>query len=260
MKNNADLLQRNQETNDVSVWRELLIMTKYGIPFCVTYVLNYLPLLLIVAFAGHFGLLELDAMGLNITYLSMTTISVGIGISFAVQGEFAQAFGAGDRNSLRENLHRSLIIATIIYFIFCFPLNTNSEAILVLLHQNRNISHLTGNTIIIGTPATFAYLIFEVLLRFFLAQELIFPCFISAVLYVLVFLILSATATIIFNWGFYCLPVALSISIVLNTIFVLVFQFMYQSQRELGILNVKKTCLQHWGYLFRLIIPSIIQC
>lgn len=75
--------------------REVGAMLALGTPICLAYLLFFLPLLLFMAYAGRLGTDELSATGLGLSYLFVVTLSVAGGIGVAIQGYFAQAFGAG---------------------------------------------------------------------------------------------------------------------------------------------------------------------
>ena len=100
---------------------------------------------------------------------------------------------------------------------------------------------------------------FAILQRFSIAQELIIPCFTSALFVVCLSLSLFFVFTMIFNIGVYGLVVALTISFVSHPIMLLLFLLMYKSQRDLSLLKFPKNCFHNWRPLFLLIIPSIIQ-
>lgn len=90
---------------------------------------------------------------------------------------------AGEKSSekLRAHLHRSLLIATIIFLLVSFPLQLNGEAILLLFGQKSNVAHITGIALIIFLPGAYAYYVFEVFSRYLYAQELLLPVITGAI-------------------------------------------------------------------------------
>ena len=92
-----------------------------------------------------------------------------------------ECIGEKSSEKLRAHLHRSLLIAVVVFLLVSFPLQLNAEAILVLFGQDSTVAHITGICIIIFLPAAFAYYVFEVLSRYLYAQELFMPVIAGAV-------------------------------------------------------------------------------
>ena len=131
----------------LSLWvvREFIILNKLAIPNILAFILTNFGPFVTVIFAGHIRKEDkfLDGTSLALSFANITGNAVSIGLSSGLETLCSQSYGA--RQYRRSGLHfqKSLLI----HFLICFPLAglwINTESILLLLHQDKQVSRVAG--------------------------------------------------------------------------------------------------------------------
>ena len=95
---------------------EFVWFVRLGGPLSATYLFNFLQSEVVVAFAGHLSVEELGALGLTITYYTLSVSCVAVALGNAFSGRFGASFGAARIDLLLDDLHRSILLAVFILF------------------------------------------------------------------------------------------------------------------------------------------------
>ena len=138
--------------------------------FTIVYLVEFLPHLILPIFAGHMGVWQISAIGLYLAgdYLVGTNISMAICLVF--HGLISQAFGSNDEKVARIIFQRSLIVGLLIFSALGVPILLNANILLIILGQDRYISHIAGNCLSLTIPGYIAKFFGDLLFGIFLAQ------------------------------------------------------------------------------------------
>ncbi len=127
-------------------------LLRLGLPLTITYFLMNLPMIVSVAFCGHLCEEVQDAAGLATSYLILISVCITFSTGYAVNGLFSQSYGSKNYKLLVSQLHRTLLVSTIIYFGFTLELFINCEYILVFFAPDRIVSRYARKFLLILIP------------------------------------------------------------------------------------------------------------
>lgn len=173
---------------------ELRGMTSLALPVVSTYFLEMLPGLVSIVMVGHYhdphttGTSDsssktkeyLDATALAVAFMNLAAMSVGVGLTTAMDTLCAQAYGAGETHKMGTYLQTGLIVLAI----FCLAVGLvfyNATSILLALGQPEELSVLAGLavwTLLPGIPFLFLY---ELLRKVLQSQNIATPMVIASV-------------------------------------------------------------------------------
>ncbi|CAC5377768.1 TC.MATE [Mytilus coruscus] len=136
--------------------------------------LQYSILSVSVLFCSHLGKEALDGIQLATTTINVIGVSVVLGLSTAFDTLLSQTFGSHNKQQICLILQKGILII----LLACIPISAvfvNTEYLLILVGQNREVAKLSGQyvTIIIagfpGCAITFA------LMRYLQCQNIVIP-------------------------------------------------------------------------------------
>uniref|UniRef100_A0A8B9ZYB7 Multidrug and toxin extrusion protein n=1 Tax=Anas zonorhyncha TaxID=75864 RepID=A0A8B9ZYB7_9AVES len=142
--------------------KKLLILAG---PLILIQLMIFLIHLVSSIFCGHLGKVELASVTLAIAVINVTAISVGYGLSSACDTLISQTYGS--KNLLRVGV--ILQRATLILLLCCFPccaILINIEQLLLLLHQDPEVSRLTQLYVMAFVPALPAVFLYNLETRY----------------------------------------------------------------------------------------------
>eukprot|EP00262_Sarcandra_glabra_P012034 TRINITY_DN3001_c0_g2_i1.p1 TRINITY_DN3001_c0_g2~~TRINITY_DN3001_c0_g2_i1.p1 ORF type:complete len:474 (-),score=44.99 TRINITY_DN3001_c0_g2_i1:406-1827(-) len=146
----------------------------FSIPMIITQMSYYCIPLISVMFAGHLGDLELAGSTLGNSWACVTGLAFLTGLSGALETLCGQGYGAKVYRMLGIYLQSSIIMSlfasTIVSIIWFY-----SEPILILLHQDPQISKMAAVFLQSFIPGLFAYGFLQCLLRFLQTQSVVIP-------------------------------------------------------------------------------------
>ncbi|KAE9613991.1 hypothetical protein Lal_00016566 [Lupinus albus] len=120
-------------------------------PIALTALIFYSRSIVSMLFLGHLGDLELAAGSLAIAFANITGYSVLSGLSLGMEPLCSQAFGANRPKLLSITLHRCII-----FLLSCsIPISflwLNISKILVLLHQDKNLTLISQTYLLFTLP------------------------------------------------------------------------------------------------------------
>ncbi|XP_034212811.1 protein DETOXIFICATION 18-like [Prunus dulcis] len=251
-------------------WKKVLDMEEakkqvlFSLPMIFTNLFYYLITLVSVMFAGHLGKLELAGATLANSWAIVTGFGFMVGLSGALETLCGQRFGAKLYKMLGIYLQASCIIS----FLFCFIISIiwfYTEPILILLHQDPQISKSAAVFMKFLIPGLFAYGFLQNVLRFLQAQFVVLPLVFSFVPLVIHF----GIAYGLVHWtalGYKGAPLAASISLWLSAL-LLAMYIIYSKKFEhtwqgfslesfhyvltdlkLALPSALMVCLEEWAF------------
>ncbi|CAL2254065.1 unnamed protein product [Prunus armeniaca] len=213
--------------NKLRWWKKVLDVEEakkqvlFSLPMIFTNLFYYLITLVSVMFAGHLGKLELAGATLANSWAIVTGFAFMVGLSGALETLCGQGFGAKLYKMLGIYLQASCIIS----FLFCFIISIiwfYTEPILILLHQDPQISKSAAVFMKFLIPGLFAYGFLQNILRFLQAQFVVLPLVFSFVPLVIHF----GIAYGLVHWtalGYKGAPLAASISLWLCSLLLVMY-------------------------------------
>ncbi|KAF8024080.1 hypothetical protein BT93_F1324 [Corymbia citriodora subsp. variegata] len=226
----------------------------FSMPMILTNLFYYGIPLASVMFAGHLGELELAGATLANSWATVTGFAFMTGLSGALETLCGQGFGAKLYRTLGIHLQASCIVSlffsTLISILWFF-----TEHVLLLLHQDSQISKTAAVYMKFLIPGIFAYGFLQNIVRFLQTQSIVLPL---VILSVVPFVIHIGIAYALVHWtvlGFEGAPLAASISLWLSVLVLAIY------------VTCSKRCKNSWGgisfesfgYIFtnlRLALPS----
>ncbi|WRX28842.1 Multi antimicrobial extrusion protein - like 10 [Theobroma cacao] len=169
-----------EEINEGSCWRKALDLEEaknqiyFSLPMIITSVFYYSITLVSVMFAGHLGDLELAGATLANSWATVTGFALMTGLSGALETLCGQGFGAKMYRMLGIYLQASCIIS-FLFSVIISILWFYTEPILVLLHQDPEISRTAALYMKYLIPGLFAYGFVQNILRFLQTQSIVIP-------------------------------------------------------------------------------------
>lgn len=175
------------ERKEEKWWDKVLDMAEakhqfvLALPMVLTNVFYYLIPLISVMIAGHLGQLQLASSTLANSWATVTGFAFMLGLSGALETLCGQGFGAQLYKMLGIYLQASCIIS----FIFCLIISIiwwYTEPILLLLHQNPDISKEAAVYMRYLIPGIFAFGTLQNILRFLQTQSVVMPLMICSLI------------------------------------------------------------------------------
>ncbi|XP_042194603.1 multidrug and toxin extrusion protein 2-like isoform X2 [Callorhinchus milii] len=207
-------------------------------------------------FSGHLGKLELNAVTLATSVISVTGIAVGMGLSMACDTMMSQMYGGRNLKQIGVILQRGILIL----MMFCFPcwaLFINTDKILLAVKQDPEVSRLCQLYVKIFIPAIPALFLYQLQIRYLQNQEIVKP----QVLTGLVTNILSVLMHYIFLFVLKLEVAGCAWANVIVQYCQIIVLFIYIRWKNLHLstwAGWTTECLQEWGPFFQLAIPSLL--
>ncbi|NXN99214.1 S47A1 protein, partial [Rhinopomastus cyanomelas] len=237
-------------------WEDAKKLLVLAGPLIIIQLLIFLIHLVSSIFCGHLGKVELASVTLAIAVINVTAISVGYGLSSACDTLISQTYGS--KNLLRVGV--ILQRATLIVLLCCFPccaVLINIEQLLLLMHQDPEVSRLTQHYVMAFVPALPAVFLYNLETRYLQNQMIMWPLVLSG----LVGNIVNVIANCIF---LYVLHMGITGSAWANTTAQYsqaIFLFLYIIGKKLHVKTWggwSSECLLEWDSFTSLAIPSML--
>ncbi|XP_048441679.1 protein DETOXIFICATION 19 isoform X2 [Pyrus x bretschneideri] len=184
----------------------------FSLPMILTNVCYYMIPLISVMFAGHLGELQLAGATLANSWATVTGFALMVGLSGALETLCGQGFGAKLYRMLGIYLQASSIIsflASIIVSVVWFY----TEPILILIHQDPQISKYAALYMKFLIPGLFAYGFLHNILRFLQTQSVVMPLVYFSVIPVVLHVGIAYGLVHWTGLGYVGAPLAASISV-----------------------------------------------
>lgn len=191
-------------------------------PTVFSYFFFHLVNMISLFFAGRLGEVELAAGTLALSFVNVTGPSLFIGLGSAVETLCSQAFGARNYRLVGVVLQRGVWILGICC-ILTWSLWVNSELLLLLLKQEKNVAHLTEEFVLICLPALIGTFLYVLLQRYLQTQGIVRPVLYVGAVSCGIQIGLNALMVLVFNLGFR--GVAISWGLTMCIMFLLLFTY-----------------------------------
>ncbi|CAN0901478.1 Protein DETOXIFICATION 19 [Linum grandiflorum] len=261
--------------NDVVDVEEAKIQMLFSLPMILTNVFYYLIPLVSVMFAGHLGQLHLAGATLANSWATVTGFAFMTGLSGALETLCGQGFGAKLYRMMGIHLQASCIIS----FLFSLVISIiwlYTEPILILLHQDPNISAMAALYVKYLIPGVFAYGFLQNILRFLQTQSVVMPLVLLSVLPACIHIALAYVLVYATPLGFIGAPLAASISLWISFIALAVYVGFDKRFRQtwtgfscesfghvlhslrLALPSAAMVCLEYWAFEILIFLAGLM--
>ncbi|CAA7030275.1 unnamed protein product [Microthlaspi erraticum] len=237
-------------------WEKLKKVASMAAPMVVVNISQYLIQATSTMIVGHKGENSLAGIALASSMANVTGFGLLFGLAGALETLCGQAFGARQYEKLGSYTFTSIISLLII----CFPISLLwifVKNILLLFHQDPEVSEIASVYCLWLIPALFGYSVLQSLIRYFQTQSLIFPMVLSS-LTVLCFHV-PVCWVLVYTLGLGTKGAALSISLSywLNAVFLCFFMRHSQVCEGKRVL-ISMEAFGHMRMFFSLAVPSAL--
>ncbi|KAG2253471.1 hypothetical protein Bca52824_083607 [Brassica carinata] len=229
MESGFSLAQREEEDykNEKSAGMMMKKVSYMAAPMVAVSVSTYLLQVISMVMAGHLDELSLSSVAIATSLTNVTGFSLLSGLASALETLCGQAFGARQYEKLGSYTFTSIVSL----LIMCFPISLLwifMKNLLLLFHQDPEISEIASVYCLWLIPALFGYSVLQSLIRYFQTQCLIFPMVLSSI--TVLYFHLPVCWVLVYTLGLGTKGAALSISLSywLNAVFL--WFFMRRSQ------------------------------
>ena len=164
---------------------ELSSLTALAVPVVFTFLMEQLPGLVSIILVGHFKSPKteeyLDATALAVAFMNLTGLSIGIGLTTAMDTLCSQAYGANQTHKMSIYIQTGVLVLSG----FCLLIGIvfyNATSILVALGQPLEVSELAGEAVWVLLPGVPFLFFYELLRRVLQAQNIATPMFVVSIL------------------------------------------------------------------------------
>ncbi|XP_043701904.1 protein DETOXIFICATION 19-like [Telopea speciosissima] len=247
----------------------------FSVPMILTSVSYYCITLISVMFAGHLGDLELAASTLANSWAMVTGFALMTGLSGALETLCGQGYGAKLYKMMGIYLQSSIII-TFFFSVMVSVLWFYSEPILILLHQEPQVSKVAAIYLKHLIPGLFAYGFIQCILRFLQTQTVIIPLVICSVIPLAIHVGVTYTLVVLTPLGFRGAPLAAAISLWISFLMLALYVnyadkfkhtwegFSKESFRyilpslKLAVPSAVMVCLEYWAFEILVLIAGLM--
>ncbi|XP_018419621.1 PREDICTED: multidrug and toxin extrusion protein 2-like isoform X1 [Nanorana parkeri] len=141
-------------------------------PLIISQMLCFLINIVSSVFCGHLGKVELDAVTLANAVISVTGLSVGLGLSSACDTLISQIFGGTNLKLIGIVMQRGILVLLLACFP-CWALFINTENILLLFRQDPAVARLAEDYVLVFIPALPAAFLYQLQARYLQNQGIV---------------------------------------------------------------------------------------
>jgi len=164
-----------------SVWKEFLLVFDLTVFMVASSYVYNLMLPLSMIFVGRLGTTYLDAVGLGNTIFNVFGYLTHNGMMTGCDTTMSQSYGTKNKKMVGVYFQRGVMIYAGLHTV-CVALMLNSETLLVLLGQDREISRLAGQYVSYLCLSLHGFGIYSLCLRYFRIQNIIWPAIVVGLL------------------------------------------------------------------------------
>ncbi|KAK6934243.1 Multi antimicrobial extrusion protein [Dillenia turbinata] len=277
------LLESSHEGESDGRWWEKVLDTGetrtqlvFSLPLILTNVSYYAITLVSVMFAGHLGELELSGATLANSWATVTGFAFMIGLSGALETLCGQGFGAKLYRMMGIYLQASCIIS-VFFFIIISIFWLYTEPILILLHQDADISRTAAVFIKYLIPGLFAFGLLQNILRFLQTQSVVMPLVVCSVVPLLIHIgiayVLVYSAALGFKGAALAASITFWISVIMLAAYVLHAKKFKETWKgfsmeslhnvygnlKLALPSAAMVCLEYWAFELLVLLAGLME-
>ncbi|XP_063439717.1 multidrug and toxin extrusion protein 1-like [Mytilus trossulus] len=234
---------------------ELIELLRIAWPITIEGFLQYAILSVSFLFCGHLGKESLDGVQLASSTINVVGFSVMIGLTTAFDTLLSQTFGSHNKQDLCLILQKGILIM-LLACIPIFAIFVNTEYLLILVGQNREVAKLSGQYVTIAIAGFPGCVITLALMKYLQCQNIVIP----GVLLQLVANILNVVYHLIlvtgFGFGVRGAAVAVVCTFWTQLFLYLIFIRCSKIYKEEWT-GCRKEAFLEWGTFLNLAIPGI---
>ncbi|XP_078080817.1 multidrug and toxin extrusion protein 1-like [Mustelus asterias] len=248
-------LRKIRRLKPTNFWQEVKLFSRLAGPVFLTEFMTFLISFVSTVFCGHLGKVELDAVSLATSSITVSGISIGIGLSSVCDTLISQTYGSKNLKRIGVILQRGILSLMIACFP-CWALFINIEDILLACKQSPAVAKSTQLYVTIfipGLPVTFLY---ALEIRYLLNQGIIMPQILTGFIANILNAVINYLLLYVLNLG---VPGSAAANVA-SQYCQAILLFGYIRWKKLHVntwAGWSTECLQEWGHFIRLAIPSM---
>ncbi|XP_053310834.1 multidrug and toxin extrusion protein 1-like [Spea bombifrons] len=207
-------------------------------------------------FCGHLGKEELDAVTLANAVISVTGLSVGLGLSSACDTIISQIFGGTNLKLIGIVMQRAILILLLACFP-CWALFLNTENILLFFRQDPKVARLAEDYVLVFIPALPAAFIYQLEARYLQNQGIVKTQIIASILANIINVMVNYVFLFVLGFGVIGSAWANTIAQFSQALLL----FLYIRVKKLHVKTWggwSMECLQDWNSFVALAVPSML--
>lgn len=155
---------------------ELLTQFKLSFPIILSLIFQNLLLFVSLIFVGHISgkSLELNSAALATSFVNVTGISIGVGLTSAADTLCSQTYGFKNYKRVGHIFQQGVLILLVLCF-FVWPIWLNTESLLLLWQQPPCVARYSGYYTQIYTLFLPPFFVYWMLQKYLQAQSIVWP-------------------------------------------------------------------------------------
>ncbi|KAM5181938.1 multidrug and toxin extrusion protein 1-like [Mantella aurantiaca] len=235
---------------------ELKMLLSFAGPLAITNFMDFVPVIITAMFVGHIGKLQLDAIILAVTYTSVFGVAVGLGLNAACDTLLSQIYGGKNLKCIGVVVQRAILILSLACFP-CWAFYINTENILLLCGQDKDLARETELCVLVLIPALPAFFFFQLELRYLQNQEIMWPQILISILANIVTAFVNYLMIFVLQSG----VMGGALAITIGAVFEFILLFIYIQVKKVHVASWPGwsiECLKDWWSFLALGIPGTL--
>nr|DBA33462.1 TPA: hypothetical protein GDO54_001144 [Pyxicephalus adspersus] len=207
----------------------------------ITNFMDFVPVVITAIFVGHVGKLQLDAIMLAVAYTSVTGVAVGLGLNAACDTLISQIYGGKNLKYIGVIVQRAILILSLACFP-CWALYINTENILLLCGQDKDLARETELCVLVLIPAL---------------PEILWPQILISIMASVVTALVNYLTLFVQKSG----VMGAALAITIGAVFQFILMFIYIRVKKLHVASWtgwSTECLKDWWPFLALGIPGML--
>ncbi|XP_018416949.1 PREDICTED: multidrug and toxin extrusion protein 1-like [Nanorana parkeri] len=235
---------------------ELKMLLWFAGPLAITNFMDFVPIIITAMFVGRIGKLQLDAIMLAVAYTSVFGVAVGLGLNAACDTLLSQSYGGKNLKYIGVVVQRAILILSLACFP-CWAFYINTENILLLCGQDKDLARETELCVLVLIPALPAFFFLQLELRYLQNQEIMWPQILISILASVVTALVNYLMLFVLKIGVMGGALAITIAAIFEFILLLI----YIQVKKLHVASWpgwSTECLKDWWPFLALGIPGML--
>ncbi|CAH1777792.1 unnamed protein product [Owenia fusiformis] len=225
-------------------------------PVILSQLLTYTVILTSLIFAGRvLGKEPLDGVSMASTFINLTGVTVGFGLSFGLDTLLSQTYGSANKKRVGVIIQRG----TIIIMLFCFPcwaLYCNTESIMKVVGLDTEVAEYAAKYCLWFIPGLPGMILLQIINKYLQNQNLVMPPLWIGLAMNVVNIVLHCIFILGIKMSVDGAAISIGLSFWIACLMTVGYIKFYKLHEETwGGWSVE--CLQEWGVFFYLALPGL---